>query len=1068
MKPEAKVSSCLESRYKRNFFRKQEKPDNAYVFTISNGLTYEEIVTQELPKTKTNKKGCRKLTKEQELELEINEDKVDVDDFSETIIHFPLNADVELQPISKDILKNRLLEAHEKPSKLLTAQIRLLSMPTPSDTWVYSLEEKTDTRQINPRLDFIPLQVLVEEFNFKVQTFFGRKWFEIKQKKYPKINIVIYCFSGKETIFHLFNRYTLFEAQKKCRPGGPGLQELLKKVKNGFLNESKSYLHAGNKPWINQSIELPYLLTGSTINSDNQNIRHKFKVSLQIIDIYAIHSGKKELSEIASTVNVPYKPKIKDEEKDNLQVIYEKDFQKFLEDTKAKCIFHDILMNYHEKMQEIYQELHIPNHRFSPPRLSIGATVKNLLEAAVINYVQEANPEIKDKTIKSLLKLSSIKSFQEKLNNQLANDFKEPDKNISEKKSNSPKDIFLLTKVIGARSHCGKPLHLAKKNEIEVICDSDIEQAYPSVLKYSVLPLGHFQIVKDITLKEYIKNHRNKAEKNLEIVYITVKNKDLPESQNFIPSVQFCAPNNLSQDNANDDVETRIYTHEIFQSPFTSSTFDWLKYVATKDLQEYIENNAQVVIGAYYNKEKFIPLEDLGKHLEHFDKEELWTKVELGPLLVNKLIDKRKSYLKKSKGGTDETEAMNTLIKLMNNTIYGALSNKNFDISNPIVANNVTSDIRLMAWCMETALGGFQTITDGVSWCLNSVLVGRDKRYKPQHLNSLHHLVHRLSGQKSNERIAQGWTWAAIGTARCYKWRDADVLEYRKGETEPIVHRQEYNDEGKPQRHPLLQHLDEYLIPQHLQDCFKELKDFLKNFTIDSKGLYTSITTDGMTNYILTPPKSYLGSENEPIIKRRSHNTKREEGKNIFIQYYLEDLRQNPECVPIPMPYIDYEVVSCGEYQKRYESHYQYSMLIPGDYEPKVKTFQAFQISQFTFRTRAQYKAFRTEHENARKKYGLSAERYHKPTRDNRVLENYVNYEEMIKEYDDALCHQKKSSREFYSTYRNYQNGKNRTRLRKYNTLLPEKNPKEEKENLNKELRKLFDYEYSGVEEVGE
>lgn len=1033
-----------------NFFLKQDKQDN--IFDTSRGMTYDEIAKR--------------------------------DDFTpkkETIIHFPVNISAEFEPISKLVSKERPLYNAEAPSRLLTVQIRLLSMASIDDTLVYSINSKPGAKSINQNFDFIPLQFLCEELKFDVEVFHGRDWYNIKKDNYPKINIVIYCFSGKRSIFKLFHRYTLDKAKSKHQVGGAGLQELLKQVKSGFLNESNSYLHAGNKTWLNQSIELPYLLIAPNSSTDSgcSSNRQKFKVSVEFIDICAIHGNDKDLSEVASNVELPYMPKISKEDEEKIQDIYEFDWERFLEFAKSKCIYHDILVEYHEKMRKVYEKLSVPDSYFKPPKLTIGATVRNLLESAVINQVQQVNPEVepeKTKTlVKELMEPGSSNQLQILFESEVAEEFKgKSDRKPQKEKQNKLNEKLLLTKVIGGRTCCGQPLYIPKPDDSEVICDSDIKQAYPTVIKQRDLPLGHLKIVRDITLKEYIEEHRENAEENLELVYITVEGGELPESQNFLPSVTYRTSKYLNEDEIIKPSDTRIYTHKIFQSPFTTSTFYWLDYVATPQLRKYIKEKGKVLIGGYYPKDKLVSLENLSENWDTFNEEQKWTKVTLGEILVNKLIELRSENLKKSQGGTDESEAMNNLYKLMNNTIYGAFSSRNFDICNPIVANNITSDVRLMVWCMETALGGFQTITDGVSWCLNRVLAGRNTRYKPQPLDSRHHLVHRLPCQTAQERCRQGWSWEAIGNARRYQWRDADILEFRQGESSPIEYCQTYDNKGKPEPHPLLKRIDEELILQHLKACFS--KDFIErfidrlNFEIESKGLYTSITIDGTANYLLTPPKSYPEPDNEPIIKRRSHTTKREPGKKVFTKYYLQDLRQNPERVPIPMPYVDYEMVSCGDYKQRYDSHYKYSILIPGDYERKVKTFQAFQFYQFTYRTHAQYEKFRKEHEKARNKYGLSAERYHWCFGENGEVDNcHINYKQMLEEYDSALYPHKgkrSSKSKLYSTYRSYQNGTNRSHLRKYESLQPAQTPKGEKDRLNEELRRLFDYEQSYSEEV--
>ncbi len=41
-------------------------------------------------------------------------------------------------------------------------------------------------------------------------------------------------------------------------------------------------------------------------------------------------------------------------------------------------------------------------------------------------------------------------------------------------KLNKTNQMLLLTKVVGGRTECGRPLHIAEKHKNEVICDSDI------------------------------------------------------------------------------------------------------------------------------------------------------------------------------------------------------------------------------------------------------------------------------------------------------------------------------------------------------------------------------------------------------------------------------------------------------------------------------------------------------------------------------------------------------------------------------------------------------------------
>lgn len=1046
----------------KNFFKKQDRED--YIFNIDQGIAYKEIFSQ------YDFKGTKK-----------------------NIIHFPVNIAAEFHAISKEVSKSKPLNDSECPSKLLTVQMRLLSMQDPQQSLVYSNDEKPGATIFDFKLDFVPLQFFVEKLNFGLEILHGRNWYDVKKANYPTINIVIYCFEGKKTIFKLFNRHNLKQAKSTKKLGSAGLNEILEQVKKGFINESNSYLHAGRNPWINQAIELPYLLIAP---NPLTNQEQKFKVSVEFIDICAIQGNDKDLSEIASNVNLNYKSEINQEEIHSLQEIYEGNWQRFLTYAKSQCIYHDILIRYKRTMQKIYKELSIPDSYFKNPKLTIGSTVKNLLEAAILNKVKQVNAILEyekiQKIVRELLQYNSPTYFQKLFEKEIVLKLEIDDKNYQSLKAKELNEKLLLTKVIGGRTQCGKSIYLCERNSnnSDVICDSDIKRAYPTVLKDLELPLGNLEIVENMTLKTYLELRKsgNVSEK-LELVYVTVEG-ELPESQNFLPSVTFIT-SNYSDNHEN---ITKIYTHEVKLSPFTTSTFNWLEYVATPKLREYIKENGKVIIGGYYSKENFVPLESLysEQNLANLHHKGKWTKIPLGEIIVNQFINKREQYKKIKDGGDYESEAMNNLLKLMANTIYGVLSSNKFNIFNSIVANNVTSDIRLMAWCMETALGAFQTITDGVSWSLNSVLIGKNLRYENPPLNSLHHLLHRLpSSQLEKEatkdslrkeqkqkttnhipkpkeqarklRLKEGWNQSAIGDAYYYKWHGVDIVEYNRRNQPTIKHCQIYDDKANLYYHCLLEILDKKLIPQHLKKCFPMLANFIDKFKIESKGLYTSIIIDGMANYVLTPPDL----SEEKIIKRRSHNTKQRDGREALITYYL-DLNQL-DSVKMPIPYIDYKILSCADYQKRYKSNYQYSMLIPGDYENKVKSFQSFQISQFTFRTYDQYENFRKEHEKARNKYGLSTERYHwVSTGDGKVDTSCINYRQMLIEYDNALCPQKvkgTSSKKLYKTYRNYSNGKKRNHLKSNGSLLPQNNPKEQKDKLNAELRRLFDYEdsYSNI-----
>ncbi|MBE9041818.1 hypothetical protein IQ235_13615 [Oscillatoriales cyanobacterium LEGE 11467] len=94
-----------------------------------------------------------------------------------------------------------------------------------------------------------------------------------------------------------------------------------------------------------------------------------------------------------------------------------------------------------------------------------------------------------------------------------------------------------------------------------------------------------------------------------------------------------------------------------------------------------------------------------------------WYRLPMGDLITNKLLEQR--GIAKIKYG--KKSPMQTMLKLMINTLYGDMVSPYFPFSNPIVGNNITARARVLAWTMETGFFSRQSITDGGAFALNSV-----------------------------------------------------------------------------------------------------------------------------------------------------------------------------------------------------------------------------------------------------------------------------------------------------------------------------------------------------------
>jgi hypothetical protein len=106
---------------------------------------------------------------------------------------------------------------------------------------------------------------------------------------------------------------------------------------------------------------------------------------------------------------------------------------------------------------------------------------------------------------------------------------------------------------------------------------------------------------------------------------------------------------------------------------------------------------------------------DTGSAQDHRPRD--WYGVPLEDF-VGRLADQRQHYKKQQRETDDPDEkhrldGLQTVLKLMINTLYGDLTSRHFPIGNTILANNITGRARLGAWMLTKALATRESITDG-------------------------------------------------------------------------------------------------------------------------------------------------------------------------------------------------------------------------------------------------------------------------------------------------------------------------------------------------------------------
>jgi hypothetical protein len=167
----------------------------------------------------------------------------------------------------------------------------------------------------------------------------------------------------------------------------------------------------------------------------------------------------------------------------------------------------------------------------------------------------------------------------------------------------------------------------------------------------------------------------------------------------------------------------------------------------------------------------------------------------------------------------------------------------------------------------------------------------------------------------------------------------------------------------------------------------------------------------GTSNYALfTPDKPKPNAKN---IKMRSYETGRihtsislngeqltendryGEANNPAIDF-LSSLNENPRSVDRQPPFIKTGIVKIGDYTNRLDS-YQDMGLEPGDTINKSGMLREFSLSQFTFKTYEQWKAWEKRHKGMKDKYGQSFEMFFLNE------DGTLDYQAMIADVDNKI-----------------------------------------------------------------
>jgi hypothetical protein len=796
----------------------------------------------------------------------------------------------------------------------------------------------------------------------------------------------------------------------------------------------RTFTRAGNQllSWV----EMPWVLN---INGFD------FRVRLNIFDTCAIHGIANYASFCNNSgVKLEYKDNFTNEEKSVMSEMYFKRAQDFDNYALGDLYNHDALMGNAENFGKIYEALGIEKY-YTHPRLTIGATVSRMVEAVIKNLF---DADINDRNvINAFCKYGSADWLKRK----------------------STTTACLNAKVDGGRCRNNK----ATVTNVEgLICDIDISGCYGEGLRTQLYPLG-IPIIIDYpiksehnhytTLRTFLKKYGKDLVPGLWQARVSIKEgTTLNYKQDYLAS--WFPPNDLSKLPTDSDFaetdqwwtvdnvgEIKIFTNEITHAIITHDFIQWLDNVASERQRKELLDNLLVETAMMYPaSERVDSVDELKeRHIRHTGKNtteaeivtkrsrkisiemecHAWYGINLGELLVDNLLLERKKYQKKT--------PLNDLYKLCTNTVYGDMVSPFFTVGNVVVGNNITARARALAWCMEKGLNGFQSITDGCAFEINRVLYPRRGHRITGELVVNLYAIDKYSNHSFRPLVNEDELSVTDNRIHYQPRIIEDVVD---GKTVFKVGINKYQGEKLTMlsEEESIKLVDD-LAMKHLQKLFPGLdvlhkpstdvygNERLGLFQFESKGFFTSGTFHGSANYSLSigeqhkfAMRSYSKRGNKLVVLGDDLQVINRGDKPS--ENFLLALRE-PRDVKRSDVALKERILKVGDYRRNY-SVWKDSNVYPGCTIETAGLLHEFSLSQFTFKTYAQYKSWKREFERLLNKYGQSYEMFflsHDGTLDYQLMINTIDasIRKGSANFFDGLD---KRSANMYRDYLNHQN----------------------------------------------
>lgn len=662
-------------------------------------------------------------------------------------------------------------------------------------------------------------------------------------------------------------------------------------------------------------------------------------------------------------------------------------------------------------------------HRYTAPRLTIGSTVADLLQNRIAEAVGACLDEREDR---ETLVAATTGSHNAAHLSRLARE-KDP--------------AALTAKVDGGRCRCAKPTTAVMSG---ALCDIDIGGAYASAMSATPLIFGRPRQVgygnaRDLTadlkpcptLAEWLRRHGHQLVDRGWFARVSTR-EELSFDSDLIPSWISYRVTTAKSDSelVGMDVmtdpasgEMRYFSREIWSGTLTSDLLDTAQN--TMSAAQFAEWSEKIVVRSalYADVKDRIDVETFREQYARGTlSEHAWSSMTLGELVSDVARANRMQYSKDS--------PLNVLFKLVSNTTYGDAVSRHFASSSVIAGSNVTGTVRAFMYLAEKGLNLVGSITDGQLFDLNRVLHGQTVRDRRR--------PHSTGERKPSD--------LAIGT-RAYRLSQRDLKDRAKcklapligrkietqwtGETvEVVIERDDGTREtttGKAALARIDQAAFDHLVRlwpgcKLLSDTFRVVAGLNPDGTVaygeqqgifrfETKRLVDRAALHGSANYwhLATDPTRPTGPKMRSFESKRQHwgYSIDDTGSLVEVDVYegrspaevmMGAILENPRAVPILPPFVKTRILKPGVYQANQKFQNMGVLIAPGDSVFVSGRPRLFSLAQFTYRTRAQYDAWRKSTTRLVNKHGVAFEAWFLNP-DGAT----VDYEAMLQGIDEAI-----------------------------------------------------------------